>query len=223
MINETWSPRLAALIAGFGLLVMAILAGWSNGVAIQGQIVAGDAVATAENLVNNASLFRIGATGLIMVAILDVMVAWGLFVVFRDKHHSISMLGAWSRVVYAAWFAAIINKLFDALRAASIDPEAAMFHLESFETGWQAGLIIFGLHLGILGWLMWRTGIFARIISVLLYLGALGYSLDGFSTLLTPTGPWGLVMFTFIGELVLIAWLLLYGGKSEVTQSAHVN
>ena len=216
-VSQGWDQRSTA---GFGLLAMAIIAGWSYGVAIDGQIVDGDAEATATNISSAANMFRLGATGLLIVAILDVLVAWALYGVFRSKHQGLALLGAWCRLAYAAWFAMAINDLFGALRAAPVDPAQTMFLLETFEEGWQAGLILFGLHLAITGWLLWRPGLFERITSVLLFIAALGYALDGFSMLLSPNGSWDIAVYTFIGEIVLIVWLLAKGGKEAVTSGS---
>jgi hypothetical protein len=210
-------PRSAALVAGIGLLAMAVIAAVSNFGVIQNLTVPGDPGATAANLVNSAARFRLGAVGLILVAALDVVVAWGLYVVLRSANPSLSLFGAWFRLAYAAVFVLVINELFSALRAAPVDPVQALFHIESFNQGWQNGMIFFGLHLGIVGALLWRPGVFSRIVAVLLIISGAGYLADGLGTAISPTYALELSRFTFVGELVFIFWLLIRGGKVEGT------
>jgi hypothetical protein len=216
-VNREWSrdtsPRTAALVAGIGLLMMAVIAALSNFGVINHLIVPGDAGATAANLVGSAGLFRLGAVGLIVVAILDVVVAWGLYVALRTVNPSIALLGAWLRLAYAAVYVAVIFSLFGALRAAPVDPAQTMFILDGFEQGWQGGLIIFGLHLGIVGILVWRPGFFSRLVSVLLVIAGAGYVVDGLGTLLSLSFALKLSTFTFAGEVVFIFWLIIHGRK----------
>lgn len=206
-------PRTAAIVAGISLLAMAVIAGLSNFAVIGNLTVTGDADATAANLISSAVLFRLGALGLLIVTILDVLVAWGLYVVFRPVNPSISLLSAWLRVVFATIFAVAINNLFGAARAAPSDPAQTLFLLETFDRGWQAGLIFFGLHLGLVGVLIWRYGSLSWIFGVLLIVAGAGYVVDALGTLLSPAYALELSRFTFVGELVFIFWLLIRGGK----------
>jgi len=208
-------PRTAAILAGILLLMMAVIAALSNFAVITNLTVQGDAEATAANLAGSPLLFRLGAVGLLVVAILDVLVAWSLYAVLRPVNPSFSQLGAWLRIVFAAIFAAAINSLFGALRAAPIEPSQTMFFLESFEYGWQAGLIFFGLHLLVVGGLIWRYGSLSWIFAVLLLIAGAGYVVDGLGTLLAPGYSLALSRFTFVGEVVFIFWLLIRGGKGE--------
>jgi hypothetical protein len=165
---------------------------------------------------NPASRFRLGAVGMLIVAVLDVVVAWGLYVALRSVNPRLSQLGAWFRLAYAAIFAVMVNNLFGALRAAPVDPQQSFLLIESFDDGWQIGLVFFGLHLAIVGALLWRRSeLFARIVAVLVIISAVGYLVDGLGTVISPAYSLALGRFTFVGEGVLIFWLLIRGGRSE--------
>jgi hypothetical protein len=213
-------PRTAAIVAGISLLVMAFIAALSNFGVINSLTVPGDAGATARNLVNSAALFRLGAVGLIVVSILDVVVAWALYVVLRPVNPSLSLLGAWLRLAYAAILAAAVTSLFSALRAASVEPAQTLFLIKTFDQGWHIGLMVFGFHLGVVGVLVWRPGFFSRLVSALLVVAAVGYLVDSLGTLLSPTYSLGLSTFTFVGEVVFIFWLLIHGRKLPDTASS---
>jgi hypothetical protein len=54
-----------------------------------------------------------------------------------------------------------------------------------------------------------------RILGILLILASIGYLIDGFGQILSPEYHGTIALYTFIGELVLIFWLLIKGGKVE--------
>ncbi len=97
-----------------------------------------------------------------MVAILDVVVAWGLYIFFQPVNRSLSLLAALFRVVYATMLGIALTNLLSALRlsggADSLKAFGAdqlqaqmMVLLGAFQSAWDLSLIIFGLHLFILG------------------------------------------------------------------------
>ncbi len=206
-------PASAAIVAGTGLLAMAIIAALSNFGALENLIVRGDAAANAENLIRSAALFRLGAFGLITAAILDVLVAWGLYIVLRGINRDLSLLAAWFRLAYAGVFLFSIMHLFAAVRTAPENPAAALALIGRFDESWQAGLTVFGLHLIVLGALLWRTGGFSRLVAFLLALAGAGYVFDGTVTLLGLNVTHSVSGYTFIGEIVFIVWLFIRGGR----------
>lgn len=210
-LSQDVRPRTAALMAGVGLLVMAIIGAAANFGVIANLSVPGDPGATAANLIASAGALRLAATGLVVVAILDVVVAWGIYIVLRSVNPGLSLLAAWFRVAYAAAFAAAIGGLFAALRAAPIDPTQAAFHLQGYTETWQLALTLFGVHLGLIGFLAWKADFVHWIFGALLILNGAGYLVDGLGTLLSPSYALGLAGFTFVGEVLFMVWLLARG------------
>ena len=206
-------PGTAALLAGISLLAMAIIAAYANFAVIVNLEVHDDPSATAANLVESAGQVRLAVAGFIVIAILDVIVAWGLYIVLRSVNPSLSLLGGWLRLAYAAILAVAINSLLSALRAGPMDPALGGLFLESFNSLWQIGLIIFGFHLCVVGYLAWQSDFIHWLFGVLLIISGLGYIVDGFGTLLSPDYSLGLAMFTFIGEVAFMFWLLIRGRK----------
>jgi len=217
MASASWKhdtrPRTAALVAGIGLVAMAVIAGIANFGVIANLAVPGDPQVTATNLAESADLLRLAAAGFVVVAILDMVVAWGLYIVLRTVNPSLSLLGGWLRLAYAAILAVAINSLVDALRAGPMNPALAALFLESFDSLWQIGLVVFGVHLGVIGFLAWQADFVHWLFGLLLIISGLGYIVDGFGTLLSPDYSLDLAMFTFIGEVALIFWLLIRGRK----------
>ena len=213
---EKISPRTAAIIAGIGLLVMAVLAGYANFGIIQNLIVPGEAQTTAENIMASSGSFRFGIISLFIVAALDVLVAWGLYVILKPANRTFSTVAAWARIIYAAIFAfslTILLRGFQLIMTSGSSYAQAMERITAFQTGWDIGLILFGVHLLLLGYISFRFGIIPRWLGALLAIAGLGYLVDSFGLFLIPGYSISIGAYTFIGELVLIFWLLWKGIK----------
>ncbi|MCZ2857474.1 DUF4386 domain-containing protein [Blastococcus sp. VKM Ac-2987] len=149
--------RQACLIAGIGLLLMSVLAGFGNFVAIDGLVTPGDATATASDIMASAGLFRLGILSLFAVIALDVVVAWALYRIFLPVHPTWSMAAAVVRVLYAGVFAVAVAQLVGALGLLDSDTATAgdagelqaraLARTDAFHTIWDVGLILFGIHL----------------------------------------------------------------------------
>ncbi len=220
------SERQAALAAGFGLLVMCFLAPIAYFSVIQNLIVQGDAQATVANIMDSLGSFRISVVLLLLVAILDVVVAWGLYVLFKPVNKSLSLLTAWLRVVYAAVFVVAITSLYnilpllgdagyaEILGADQLNTQV-MLLLESYRIEWDTGLAIFGIHLFLLGYLLFKSG--TRILGVLVVLAGIGYIVDSFGKMLLADYSLTVGLYTFAGEILLLFWLLWIGFKGVPT------
>ena len=98
------SQRQAARIAGFGYLIVFILAAFANYFAFERLIVSGDAVITINNIISNELLFRFGIASWLIVLTVDAVVAWALYVFLKPVNRNLSLLMAWFRLVFVAIF-----------------------------------------------------------------------------------------------------------------------
>jgi hypothetical protein len=217
------SRRRAAVVAGLGLLAMAVLA-FASFSAFERLVVAGDATTTARNIADQELLFRGIICGFVIVALLDVVVAWALYVVLRPVNRSIALLSAWCRVAYAAAFAAAVGNLLDAVRlvtdGSSLDAFGSrqrdaqvLLSVNAFEDGWAVALAIFGLHLLVLGWLLLEADDIPSVLGILVTIASLGYLIDSFGGFLSRSYDANVAGFTFAGEVLLMAWLLWSGRR----------
>jgi hypothetical protein len=206
-----------ALVAAFSLLFMALLAPFAQFGVLQILIVPADAAATTNNILASAGLFRAAIAAFLIVAILDVVVAWGLYILLRPANQGLALLVAWLRVAYAAVFAYALVNLLDvaqllqntsttALSPAQIQAQVAS-SIASFNNGWDLALAIFGLHLVGLGALLFRSIAFPKFLGALVVLAGAGYLADSFGTILVADYALTISVFTFIGEALLIVWL----------------
>jgi hypothetical protein len=118
------------------------------------------------------------------------------------------------RVAYAAVFLVAIIQLVVALGLLG-DPNQAMRAIDAYNTIWLVGLIFFGIHLVLIGYLAYRSGYMAKVFGILLVVAGLGYLIDGFGTVLVPNYSIDIAQFTFVGEAALMFWLLIKGRRKD--------
>jgi Domain of unknown function (DUF4386) len=81
-------------------------------------------------------------------------------------------------------------------------------------TGYFIGLVFFGFHCLLLGYLLYRSTFFPRFLGVLLALAGASYLVNSFVGLLAPDlqqllSPW--IFVPALGELVLVIRLIVAG------------
>jgi Domain of unknown function (DUF4386) len=78
--------------------------------------VQGDAATTANNIMANGLLFRSGIACFMVLVILDVVVAWALYILLKPVNKSLAMLAAWFRLVFAAILGVALHDLLSVLQ-----------------------------------------------------------------------------------------------------------
>ncbi len=211
------SRRTSALVAATGLLSMAIPAPLAQFGVFANLIVPTDTAATTGNIAASIGLFGAAVAAFAVVAILDVAVAWGLYVLLRPVSGRAALVVAWLRVVYAVAFAYALRNLVDVAQRVNGAPPASLssdqLHAQvgqsvtAFHHGWDLALLVFGLHLVGLGVLLYRSVDFPRFLGVLVALAGIGYLADALGRSFVPGYALTISTFTFVGEALLIAWL----------------
>jgi hypothetical protein len=217
--------RRAALIAGLGLLLMSVLAGLANFAVLERVVSAGDATPTTSEILEAFNSFRLAIAVLFLVAALDVVVAWALWAFFARVHHDLAVLAAWCRGLYAAIFAVAILHLVAAARLVGDSqshgqtntrvPREVLAEVQRFDELWSLGLGLFGIHLLLIGWLAFTSGFVPRFVGVLVVIAGAGYLTDSLGGLLATTYAIQVASFTFVGEVVLMVWLLWFAARSR--------
>ncbi len=225
-------PGRAALATAVSLLLMAILAPLANFGVLATLVIPTDTAATVTNIAASMGSFRFAIAAFLVVAILDIVVAWGLYAILRPANEGLARLVAWLRGVYAAVFAyALVNLLDAAQLITSTDATAqspgqvqaqVASSITSFGNGWDLALAIFGLHLVGLGALLIRSVGFPNVLGALVLLAGAGYLADSFGAILVPGYSLTISGFTFVGEALLIVWLFKLGIKgSRLAEGPH--
>lgn len=222
--TRPFSPRRAARIAGVSYLVMFVLAMVANFAVNQGVFEPGDATATVANITDSIGMFRLGAVGFLVIAVLDVVIAWALHVVFRQVNRDVSLAAAWFRLAYSAMLGVAVAPLFQVIQLVTggldvpTDQVATqtMTAMAHFQTTWLLGLALFGAHLVLVGRLAVRSGLVSRILGNILVLAGIAYVADTIARMVLPDYQAAAGVFlavvalpSMIGEGWLGLWLLL--------------
>jgi hypothetical protein len=197
-------------------------------------IVDGDAAATANNILTNQGRFRFGIVAHLTVIVLDLVVAWALYVFLKPARNSLSLLAAWSRLVYTIIYGIALVNVYgvfqllgnagylSAFETSQIQAQV-MLSLNAFRDTWDVGYVFFGLHLALLGIVAYQSGFIPKVFGILLLIAGASYLIDYSGLLLFPNPGLGLSVIFGWGELIFMFWLLIRGGKTELPASESKN
>lgn len=221
------SPQRLARIAG-ALYLLVVPLGIFGALYVPSRlIVAGDAAATARNLVASEALFRFGLVSDLLAPITLLLVVLLLYQLLKPVHKTMAAL----MVIFVLVGSPIsllnkVNQLAALLLLSGADyltvfpteqlQALAYFFLRLHTQGSTIAFIFWGLWLFPLGYLVFRSGFLPRILGLLLMVACGGYVIDSFARLLGYSV--GVGMFAAAGELLFILWLLLRGVNVEAWQ-----
>ncbi|MEZ4808423.1 MAG: DUF4386 domain-containing protein [Flavobacteriales bacterium] len=157
-------------------------------------------------------MVRAGILAFMITVIFDVIVAWALYVLFKD--HPLSLPSVLFRMMHAAIMAVAIFALPLALKLNT--SEAIHHQVDVFNTIWLIGLFFFGIHLIMLARILGRP----RLIAVFLAIAGLMYMVDTCAHFLLSNYADHAEVFlmlvaipSILGEMALAVWLLVKGGR----------
>lgn len=218
--------RNISIIAGIGYLIIFVSGIFANFFVVESLF----STTELENLFNvisqNESIFRLGTLSFVFMVVADVILSWALYYIFKETNESLSKLSAWLRLVNCTIFGVALFNLLnvnDLIVMSGMIPtnelNIELFQLyKGFNNIWFIGLIFFAIHLYILGYLAYKKENVPNIIAILLFLAAVGYTVDSiasiaykdyylykdiFSNIVIIPGVLGELSFTF--------WLLIKG------------
>jgi hypothetical protein len=222
--GEGMSLRQAALVVGLTYLLNPVT--YAEYVYPK-LVIPGNIEQTAQNISVHGGLFLAAVFCYLISFVGDVVLAWALYVLLAPVNRSLSLLTAWFQLVYAAIALFGTLNLVTAFRLLNTPEYLTAFGtgqlqaqvlllLNSFRYDWSMGLVLFGIHLVLLGCLICWSSYIPRIIGVLLVIDGLGWMTDSLSPYLFPKAHLRYISITFFGELVFMLWLLIKGWKIKV-------
>lgn len=226
------SPRTAARIAGIGYAAIFVLAIFANFAVRMRLVVPDDAAATVENIVASQGPFRLGMAAFVAVFVLDVAIAWALYVLFRPAGPQLSLLAAWFRLTYTVLLGVALVFMWAALQLATdttyldaYQPDAlnagVLLALDAFDYTWLVGLVAFGVHLILIGGMILTSRMAPRLLGVVLAVAGAAYVVDTLArTLLASYADYADLFLAMVavpsvlGELAFTVWLLTRAGRT---------
>jgi len=189
-------------------------------------IVANDALATANNIVNNELLFSMGIVGSLVVQLIHIAVVLVLYDLFKSVNkNQASLIVVFGLVGVPITMLNSLNQVAAALLAkgtgylTAFEPaqlqSLMMFFLDLHNKGMVIAWLFWGLWLLPQAYLIYKSEYFPKIFSILMALAGLSYFFGTFAYFLLPNYATIAPIFDFLtmGEVAFMTWVIFKGAK----------
>lgn len=222
------SPLVLARAAGVLYLIIIVLGLFSE-IFVRSSVVSpGDAAATAANVLAAEGLFRGGFLADSIMFLSDVALAVLLFVLLKPVHMTLALVALFFRLTQTAVIAlnllnyhAVLLLLkgpyTSTLGAAQVNSLSSFF-LDLHSHGYDLGLILFGVHCLVLGYLIAKSLYLPKVLGYLVMAAGVTYLMGSYTRFLFPdlvgaVSP--IYVVAIVSELSLCLWLLVKGVNLE--------
>ncbi|MFI5136795.1 MAG: DUF4386 domain-containing protein [Sphingobacteriales bacterium] len=224
------SNKKTARIAGVLYLLVGIFGGFAEGFVDPKMYVAGNAAATAANVVSNQGLVRLGVVAHLLDGTFFVFLAMTLYILLQHVNKGVAR--AMLILVALATGIICLNAVFqfESLRVATDISYTAAFGsagsnslvlllLDIQHYGTLIAQVFFGLWLVPLGYLAYKSDMFHKWLGVVLIAGGVCYLVDLLTAFLIP--GFGQKIHAFIilpsaiAEISMVMYLLVVGVKTQ--------
>lgn len=228
----TESQRSAARVAGLMyLLTFAIVVAANFGI-LERLSVAGDAGATARNILAHEGLYRLAIGAFTLYSVGVVILLTALYQLLAPVNRPIAIVASLSRFVFALiWLLTPLNMLFalrvldakylQVLGADSVIALAKLYQGGGFEA-YYIGLPFFGLASTLTFYLLYKSNFFPKGLAIFGAVSSAWCVLTAFTFLIIPNfestmNLWWLDSALGISEVITGGWLLFRGIKLRAT------
>lgn len=165
---------------------------------------------------DHSLLVRFGIMAFLATAVFDVIVAWALYELY--KFHPFSLPSTYFRITHAIIMAIAVFALLNVFTVGS--KEAILGQVAIFNNIWLIGLFFFGVHLLFLGRIVKKI----KFIPYLICVAGVMYMIDTSAHFLLENYDVYASIFlamvaipSIFGEMAFAVWLLLKGGKDNLS------
>lgn len=226
--ESTSSPKRLARIAGVFYLLVALFGGFAEGFGDPKMYVAGNAAATAANVLADPGLVRIIVVAHLVNAVFFILTAMAFYILFQHVNKSVAM----AMLICVALSAGIttLNAVFQfeglqvATNSSYVDAFGAagsnalvLLLLDIQHYGTLSAQVFFGLWLAPLGYLAYKSGLFPKALGVTLVAATVYYLVHLITAFLVPDfhkqiQPF--ILIVIIAEVWLLGYLLIVGVRN---------
>ncbi len=217
--------RRYARTAGVAML-LSIVFGFLGEMYLPGKIiVSGDAAATAANIRDNPTLFRLSFASYLVEGICDVVLLVFFYILLKPVNRNLALLSAFFGVVSMVTFAvgqstffasSLILRDAGGMAAFTSEQREALALLAIRFTAMINALFLcmYGIASMLRGYLIARSGYLPRVLGILFVIGGAGFFLRSILYILAPSlGSPLLLLPMAVAGIPLMAWLLWRGGS----------
>lgn len=230
------SIQKTARIAGLLTLMIVVFAPFSVLYVPSILIVPGDAATTANNIMASEGLFRLSIVSDSIVFLIEIVLTVLLYVLLKPVSKTLSLVAAFSRLAMTIVQGInLLNHFFVLLLLSGatyltvFPPDQLHAFVLLFLNAHESVVLIwglfFGLHLFVLGYLIYMSGYIPKFVGVLLVIASLCYLIQSFGNILLPKYEeiFATIGFLSISEIVLPLWLLIKGVNMEQWEKRILN
>jgi uncharacterized protein DUF4386 len=222
------SPRLKARIAGVLYLLVIVGALFIPFAIAPSGMMRGDAaLPTAARILSSKPMYVFSGAAQLVLGACDIGLALIFYQLLKPVSRGLALLAAFFRLVFVAIASANVLNHFAPLLLlngagylSAFKPEQlqalALMFVRLRTTGFDIALVFFGFHCAVLGYLLFRSTFFPRILGLLLAIGGgIGYLVNIFVNVIPPAI--GAHLFPYImlpagiAEISLTLWLIIAG------------
>ena len=225
MTHKEWSPKAKARLAGVFEALEGFTASYGQMTVLGQLMVVGNAAATAANILQHETLFRLGFASSVLGVVFHLAWAFLFYQLFRPVNRNVSVFALLVilvccalQVITALLYLAPLLVLhagnsLSAFTQEQLHALAYMF-LKLNGLAMDTNLVFFGLWCVLTGYLIFKSTFMPRILGVLL-------AIDGLGWMMFMWPPLGHYLFLPIGiacgvaEIPLQLWLLIFGVNNE--------
>lgn len=193
-------------------------------------VVAGNAAQTIHSIDAHGGMFAAMILCYLINFLEDIVIAWSLYVLLAPVNRALSLLTAWLRLVYTVMGLVGVMQLATAYRliahahgTATLDSPQLQTQVDmlisTFRFGWSFSLIVFGFHLMLLGYLIYRSGYMPKVLGAVVSVVGIGWIVYELRPYLYPTANLEWISIIAVGELLLPLWLLIMGWRIKAPSS----
>ena len=234
-VESTSSSKRLARIAGVFYLLVGIFGGFAEGFGDPKMYSAGNAAATTGNVLANTGLLRMIVVAHLLDGIFFICTAMALYILLQHVHKS----AARAMLVFVALAVGMISLnavfQFEGLQVASNttyttalgaagSQALVLLLLDIQHYGTLSAQVFFGLWLAPLGYLAYKSGLFPKVLGIVLVAATVCYLIDLLTAFLVPDlarqiHPF-IVIVPAIAEIWMVLYLLVVGvrGKTPLQQ-----
>jgi hypothetical protein len=228
------AQQTAAKVAGFTyLFTMAIVVFANFGIHAR-LVVAGNAAATARNILAHERLFRVGIACDLIYCVGLVVLLTALYVILKPVDRGLALLGAFWRLVYALMWVLMTLNLFDALRLLSGADYLRVFEAERLQAlarldlganfdQYYVGLLFFALASTVCSYLWFKSNYIPRALAAWGVISSVWCAACTFVFIIFPNFAKVVNLWWFdspmgIFEMALSFWLLFKGIRTPLVE-----
>lgn len=223
------SPVFYARAAGVLYLIIIVFGIFGEMFVRSSLIVPADAAATAGNIMASKGLFRVGFLADSIMFLSDVALAVLLYVLLKPVSKVVALMAMCFRLTQTAVLALNLLHYHAAMlllngsgfsAAFGTDQVNALtaFLLDLHGHGYDLGLILFGLHCLLLGYLVFKSYYLPRFLGVLMVAAGFTYLIGSYTRFLFPSylavvSP--IYIIAIVSEVSFCLWLLVRGVNKQ--------